>query len=211
MPDTLLAAIHADRLHAIREFRGLSQNELASQSGVSVSRISRYEKDGEEPPGISTGILTLYHGDHEVGQKRIKTQPGSFGVSGSGLTVEDAVFIGPHVVFTNDRSPRAANPDGSLQTAADWILERTTVRRGASIGAGAIVMPGLEIGRSAMVGAGAVVTHDVPAHAVAVGNPARQIGWICVCGRERLPSGPRGEEELRCARCKTATPAGARR
>jgi len=129
-----------------------------------------------------------------------------------GLTVEDAVFIGPHVVFTNDRSPRATNPDGSPQTAADWEMGRTTVRRGASLGAGAIVMPGLEIGRSAMVGAGAVVTHDVPAHAVVVGNPARQIGWICVCGRERMAAGPRGDEELRCARCKTATGSvGARR
>jgi acetyltransferase-like isoleucine patch superfamily enzyme len=128
-----------------------------------------------------------------------------------GLTVEDGVFIGPHVVFTNDRRPRATNSDGTLQTADDWVLERTTVRRGASIGAGAIVIPGLEIGRYAMVGAGAVVTRDVPAHALVIGNPARRIGWVCVCGRERMAEGPRGEEDLRCARCEQGAPIGIRR
>ena len=126
-----------------------------------------------------------------------------------GLTVEDAVFIGPHVVFTNDRLPRATNPDGTLQTAADWTMGRTTVRRGASIGASAVIVPDIEIGRYAMIGAGAVVTRDVPAHALVVGNPARQIGWICVCGRERSADAPREGEELRCTRCKSLVGAAA--
>lgn len=120
-----------------------------------------------------------------------------------GLTVEDGVFIGPHVIFANDRTPRAVNPDGSLQTAADWEMGRSTVRRGASIGAGAVVLPGVEVGRYALVGAGAVVTRNVPAHAVVLGNPARGHGWVCVCGRERfaMPTlGPDGA--LRCARCR---------
>lgn len=129
-----------------------------------------------------------------------------------GLTVEDGVFIGPHVVFTNDRRPRATNPDGSPQTAADWEMGRTTVRRGASVGAGAIVIPGLEIGRYALVGAGAVVTRDVPAHALVVGNPARQVGWICACGMTRMERGPSGDEALRCERCMSTSGArGARK
>ena len=77
------------------------------------------------------------------------------------------------MVFINDRHPRATNGDGSPQTESDWGMEGTVVRRGASIGSGAIIMCGVEIGARAMVGAGALVTHDVPPDAVVAGNPAR--------------------------------------
>ena len=90
-----------------------------------------------------------------------------------GVTIEDEVFVGHHVCFTNDRFPRATAPTGSLQTEADWSLEPTLVRRGASIGSGAVILPGIEIGEGAMIGAGAVVTRSVPAGATVVGNPAR--------------------------------------
>lgn len=100
-----------------------------------------------------------------------------------GVTLEDGVFIGPHAVFANDRFPRAVNPDGSLKTDADWTVEPSLVRRGASVGAGAVVLPGITIGPWAMVGAGAVVTADVPAQALVRGTPARIAGWVCVCGR----------------------------
>lgn len=90
-----------------------------------------------------------------------------------GVHVEDEVFVGHGVMFINDRRPRATNPDGTTQTEADWSLERTTVRRGASIGTGAVILGGIEIGERAMVGAGAVVTKSVPAGAVVVGNPAK--------------------------------------
>lgn len=90
-----------------------------------------------------------------------------------GVTVEDEVFIGHHVCFTNDRHPRATNRDGSLQTADDWKLVPTLVRRGASIGSGAVILPGVTIGEGALVGAGSVVTRDVPAGATVAGNPAR--------------------------------------
>ena len=125
-----------------------------------------------------------------------------------GVTVEDNVYIGPHVSFTNDRYPRAVNPDGTPKTDDDWSPERTLVREGASIGAGAVVLPGVTIGRWAIVGAGAVVTRDVPDQALVTGNPARVAGRVCVCGRRLAREG----EAWRCAACGRSyqlEPAGA--
>ena len=90
-----------------------------------------------------------------------------------GVTLEDEVFVGHGVMFTNDRLPRATRPDGTPQTEEDWALEHTIVRRGASIGSNATILCGLEIGERAVVGAGAVVTRSVPPGAVVAGNPAR--------------------------------------
>lgn len=92
-----------------------------------------------------------------------------------GVTLEDEVFVGHGVMFTNDRRPRATNPDGSPQSPADWTLVRTLVRRGSSIGSNATIVAGVTIGRGAMVGAGAVVTRDVPDHGVVAGVPARPL------------------------------------
>lgn len=90
-----------------------------------------------------------------------------------GVTIEDEVFVGHNVNFINDRYPRATNPDGSRQTDADWRVIPTLVRRGASIGTGAVLLGGITVGEQATVGAGAVVTRDVPAGATVAGNPAR--------------------------------------
>ena len=90
----------------------------------------------------------------------------------SGVTIEDGVFVGHGVMFINDRDPRATNPDGGLQTEADWTLVETRVKRGASIGSNATILCGVTIGEGALVGAGAVVTRDVPPHAVVMGVPA---------------------------------------
>ncbi len=90
-----------------------------------------------------------------------------------GVTIEDQVFIGHGVTFTNDTYPRATRANGELQTEADWAVEPTVVRKGASIGSGATILPNVTIGEYAIVGAGSVVTRDVPPGAIVAGSPAR--------------------------------------
>ena len=95
-----------------------------------------------------------------------------------GVTLEDEVFVGHGVMFTNDRYPRAANEDGSLQTEDDWKVVATLVKQRASIGSNATIVAGVVIGKGALVGAGAVVTRDVPDYAIVAGVPARVIGEV---------------------------------
>ena len=100
----------------------------------------------------------------------------------SGTPLGHGVFIGPSAILTNDRYPRAITPDGELKRANDW--DQGTIEMGrSSIGAGAVIVTGIRIGSFAMIGAGSVVTHDVPPHALMIGSPAFQAGWVCRCGR----------------------------
>ena len=95
-----------------------------------------------------------------------------------GVTIEDEVFIGHGVMFTNDLFPRACTPDGEIKSEADWSVVPTLICRGASIGSNATIICGTTVGRSALVGAGAVVTRDVPDYAIVAGVPARVVGDV---------------------------------
>ena len=115
-----------------------------------------------------------------------------------GATIQDGAFIGPHACLTNDRLPRAITPDGTLKSAEDWQVGCIIVGYGASVGARAVVLPDVTIGRFAMVGAGAVVTHDVPDFGLVIGQPARLVGYVCRCGRRLEPRDNGGHW---CAAC----------
>jgi UDP-2-acetamido-3-amino-2,3-dideoxy-glucuronate N-acetyltransferase len=113
-----------------------------------------------------------------------------------GVTVEDGVFIGPHVCFTNDLYPRAITPDGRLKSAGDWDITPTYVKYGASIGAGSVIVCGVTIGKFALIGAGSVVVKDVAPHTLVVGNPARLRGYVCHCARRLTKVEMQGETLL---------------
>jgi len=108
--------------------------------------------------------------------KRCKISSHSFICEG--VIIEDYVFIGHGVMFINDSYPRATTGDGKLQTEADWKVERTIIKRGASIGSGATLLANTCVGENAIVGAGSVVTKDVPANAIVAGNPAKILRYI---------------------------------
>lgn len=95
-----------------------------------------------------------------------------------GVHIEDNVFIGHSVTFINDSYPRSTTPEGELQTEADWKVETTTVRKGASIGSGSTILSNVTVGHNAIVGAGSVVTKDVPDNAIVAGNPAKFLRFI---------------------------------
>ncbi len=130
----------------------------------------------------------------------------------AGAVVEDGVMIGAGAILANDRYPRAVATRADLEVADADLGGPVTLRRGSTVGAGAVIVAPAEIGEFATVGAGAIVTHDVPSHALVAGNPARRLGWVCSCGMrlvandgtlaEAEPPHYSRHPELTCPRCE---------
>lgn len=138
--------------------------------GVRIWRRAHVRTGAHIGAGTSLGANVFIDEDVHLGE-RVKIQ-NNVSVY-EGVTLEDEVFVGPAAVFTNDMNPRATGP---------WLLTRTLVRRGASVGANATIVCGNELGEHCLVAAGAVVTKPVLAHQLVLGNPARAAGWVCRCG-----------------------------
>ncbi|MGC8481832.1 MAG: acyltransferase [Acidimicrobiales bacterium] len=147
--------------------------------GVKVWHFAHIRQDAKIGSGTQIGKSCYVDMDVSIGA-RCKVQ--NFVSIYHGVKIEDDVFVGPSVTFTNDKVPRAFG---------SWKVSPTLVGKGVSIGANATVVCGIELGDYCMVGAGAVVTRSVDAFALVVGSPARQIGWVCLCGeRVDTPGGP---------------------
>jgi UDP-2-acetamido-3-amino-2,3-dideoxy-glucuronate N-acetyltransferase len=136
--------------------------------------------------GVRIGAFVEIQKNARIG-KNCKISSHSFICEG--VTIEDEVFVGHGVMFTNDVYPRAVNESGELQGGEDWTLVATVVRRGASIGSNATILPGIEIGEGALVGAGAVVTRDVAPFSIVAGSPARVLRQSASVAPERLQQG----------------------
>jgi UDP-2-acetamido-3-amino-2,3-dideoxy-glucuronate N-acetyltransferase len=100
----------------------------------------------------------------------------------NGSEIHDSAFIGPYVCLTNDKIPRSVNPDGTIKGKGDWNTSNIIVKKGSSIGAGSVVLPGVTLGMWSMIGSGSVVTKNVPDFGLVLGNPARIVGYVCKCG-----------------------------
>ena len=169
------------RVHSSAEL----EDDVAVGRGTTIWHRAQLRSGARVGDDCVIGRDVFVDVDVRIGD-RVKIQNGA--LIYRGVTIEDGVFVGPGAILTNDRYPRAISSTGDLAGPDDWQLSPSVVRFGSSIGAGAVLVAGVEVGRFAMVAAGGVVTHDVTGHALVAGNPARRVGWVCACGQRLLDS-----------------------
>ena len=161
------------------------------ETGVIVWELAHVREDAVIGEGSSLG-RGVYVGPGVTLGRNCKIQ--NYALLYEPAILEDGVFVGPAVVFTNDVYPRAINPDGSRKSGDDWHAVGVTVRTGAAIGARSVCIAPVEIGEWSLVAAGATVTRDVPAFALVAGSPAKRIGWVGRAGARLVADG----DDLRC-------------
>ncbi|CAN2169656.1 WbbJ Acetyltransferase (isoleucine patch superfamily) [Candidatus Nanopelagicaceae bacterium] len=155
--------------------------------GVQVWQYSHIREDAILGAGTIIGRGVYIDAGVEIGNN-CKVQ--NYSLIYAPAAVKDGVFIGPHVVLTNDHNPRAVTADGRRKSNLDWNQAKISIGEGASIGAGAVCIAPLKIGKWALIGAGSVVNRDVPDFALVVGNPAKQIGWVGHAGYRLVETEP---------------------
>ena len=181
------------------------EDDVSIGPGTSVWNRAQLRRGARIGAGCIVG-RDAYIDEYVVIGDRVKIQNAALVYHG--VTVDDGVFIGPNATLTNDRFPRAITLDGNLAQPEDWAIGSIHLHKGASIGAGAVVVAGNDVGEFATVGAGAIVTRSVPDYALVAGNPARRIGWVCACGhrlgdRRGHPYPGDGIGEAMCQACES--------
>jgi len=157
------------------------EDGVAIGDGTKIWRLSQVRKGSKLGKNCIVGRSVFIDLDSQIGDN-VKIQNNA--IIYHQAIIENGVFIGPNVCFTNDKIPRAVNPDGSLKSADDWQASTIRVGEGAAVGAHSVITPGVTIGEWAMAGAGSVITKDVPAHALVFGNPAKIHDFVCKCGKK---------------------------
>ncbi|MBN2420736.1 N-acetyltransferase [Candidatus Woesearchaeota archaeon] len=171
----------------------VNQDKVSIGTGVKIWHFTQVMDGAKIGDGTTIGKNVFIDSNVRIGKNcKIQNNVSVY----HGVILDDGVFVGPHVCFTNDMYPRAVNPDMTLKSVSDWKVSETYVSKGASIGANSTIRCGINIGEWAMIGAGSVVTKNVPAYALVFGNPASQHGYVCKCGI-KLNSGS-------CSKCKTS-------